>query len=733
MLIQDVVWPGVIGTESCTGTISHGISPSTFVLVTAPQVARPQVFGDLVLRDGTHGAVNLRGCKLSHLTGRTDSGGQSYVLEIQDRRWRWQGAGAVSGRFNRLEEKNGKLVPWSLRSPFELAVICLQALGEPAYEINLPIGLSKKDGADLDRYLRLGENFKQSLANPPQTWDYSPPAEVLARLADYFGCRVIYQPTQDRILIASLGEGAALPNGPSDLIVPAIKIPDLPAGIGVAGAVRIQARFQLEAVGLEWDDTYLPINDVSYAPRRKAATQITTLTYVGTAVMPPALTVRFDWQPLTGGPDQTVRFIPAGNTIAAVWAGLQSLILTEPLLAAIILPSYSGSVFQFTGNGVGQAFSVTFTQGNGQANFAVVVAQVGRPGGGDWSTCPPPSFAGALETDRLSRLEVLQRARQSVFKCYRLKLVNPLTGKPPFKLPWFGTVKRRQQILLQDKKVEQVVPQARVAGGTNQGALLPEGQLSGGILPEFYGGFSRSQNAVVYGAVSRFIGSVTWIPFPLDGGSPHNTRPSDRVYVDFAFNPFEQLITFSDYVYATDFSGGGSVRAASLILETGCLVCDYDTDQIVRWTWERPLAGGAPKLWQVHDDAEVGIVGTYVGPSGPNLRLQLHGYTTLNKADADARANYALDAMMIPLQLTGGDVRQYPGILPIDVDGAIQQITWRVGPEGPSTTASRNSEHSPNVPAYPARRLKENLPPNQAAKAANAIERADTEKRFGRK
>ncbi|HEX4607418.1 MAG TPA: hypothetical protein VH092_04355 [Urbifossiella sp.] len=46
--------------------------------------------------------------------------------------------------------------------------------------------------------------------------------------------------------------------------------------------------------------------------------------------------------------------------------------------------------------------------------------------------------------------------------------------------------------------------------------------------------------------------------------------------------------------------------------------------------------------------------------------------------------------------------------------------------------ASRNAGHSPVIPPYPARRRQENLPPNQAAAAANRTERAVLEKRSSR-
>lgn len=725
MLIQSATWPGVLGVESCEGTISHGISPATFVLRTIPQVANPAPFGDLVLTDGKN-TVWLRGCKLHAVDGTLDGRGQSVVLELLDRRWRWGEYGQVSGRYCR-PDAHGKMVPWTIRSPRELAELCLREMGESNYLIDLPQGLSKKDGADLDRYLRLGENFPQTLANAPVVWDYSPPAQVLARLAEYFGRRVIYQPVVDRVLIATLGVGVNLPDLGSEVIAPSVKIPEAPIGVGVAGTVRIQARFALEAVGREWDGTYLPINDLSYAPRFPAANQITSLSFLGGT--PTTLIVTFTWQPLAGGPQQTAAVTASGSTIADLWGALRNGIYANPLLQPMMLVSINGDAVQFSGIREGQGFTVSFTQVSpGPNRYKLTVGQVGRPGGGDWSTCPPPLFTSVLATERLSRLEAQQRARATVFKCYRVKNVDPAKGygAGPLELPWFGKIKRRQQIVLLPSRVEQVVPQARVEGGTDKGALLPEGQLTGGILPDFYNGMAKDRDPAVYGAVSRFVGTVNWAPVPVGGGSPYNTAPTDKVYVPFDTDPVEQMIIFGDYVYMNDFAGGGWVKEPSLVLETGCLVCDAETDQIVRWRWERHLGGPAPMLWSIREDAEVGVIGKY------NQNHKLAGFETINKEDADARASYYLSAMTIPFQLSAGVVRRYPGILPIDPDGLRQQVSWSIGPAGPTTIASANSEHSPSVPSYPARRLRENLPPSQAAAAANLAERAQSLKNLPR-
>lgn len=583
-LTQDVSWPGVLGVASCQGCISHGISPSTFVLTTYPQAAAPEDSGDLVFSDGTN-TVTLKDCRLVRITGTAGAEGQTWRLEIQDRRWRWRGLGSISGSYNQYDEHQ-KLVPWTIRSPTELATLCLDAMGEEGYQIDLPEGLSQADGADIDRYLWAGENFPQSQTNPPVVWDYTPPAEALARLCEQYGRRVVYQPNTDRVIIAQLGDGEDIPDRPCEVDTPSLEAPRIPSSVCVAGSqVRMQARFLLEPVGKEWDGRYVPINDLSYAPD------------------------------------------------------------------------------------------------------------------GGWGTCPPPSFIGVKGTQRLAVIEAQGLARESVWKCYRITLQDPGGMEDTLTLPWYGPVTRRQQITLLPTKVDQVVPQPPNFTGIQTG-----GDFANRVLPDFYNGYSRDQPAVVWGSVARWIGSVLWI------GTDPNTSQFQRVYVPFSVDPVEQMIVFAEPVYAIRNSQWVAPR---LVLDTGCLVADPETNQIVRGEWSMELGGDAPPQWTIKEDVFWEVIGTY---SADHILI---GHTVVSEEEANARAQYYLDGMAYQYQVKAGDTRHYPGILPLDPDGRIHQISLSVGPGGPTTVASENSEHSTVVLPYPARRRNENLPPDATAAMAN--------------
>ena len=724
-LSQSTSWPGVPAVESCQGTISHGITASTFVLVTYPQTSEPAAAGDLVFFDGFRTAP-LRDCKLSRITGRAGPDGTSYTLEILDRRWKWRADGVgfstLSGRYNQTDPR-GKLIPWTIRSPEELARLCLDAMGETGYVLDLPRGLTKADGANLDRYLRLGENFVQSFANPPVVWDVTPPAEALARLAEQFGCRVVFQPIRNRVLVVPLGKGQALPaDVPAEMVAPSIDAPKVPVRVGVAGApVRIQYRFFLEAVGKEWDGAYIPIDQLSYAPKVVGQVQITTLTYSGGASNP-KVGVTITFTPPGGTEEVTIPFTITNPalTIEDKLAEIAALINDNPQLGPLVLAFAVGGSLELTGLTNGFAFSVSFYDpGDSSApGYDVNLVQEGIPDGTGWDACPPPTFPAVRATDQLSYTQAQGLARESVFRCYRIRFIDVATKKAPIRLPWYGPLKRRQQIILQLTKVRQVVPQARIQGGVNNNNVFPGAAIPGGagVLPEFYDGYSRDQAATVTGSVRKSLNSVLWLPIADE--DIYNSPPMSRVCVPFEVDQAEQMIVFTDYVYkyfpiADTFN---TLKQPSLILETACLVQDPDTSELVRWRETMELGGDAPPEWQIHEDLQVGVIANF-DPQGRLVTIDF-----AERDDVASRARYYLAGMANKYQVKGGESRQMVGIHPIDPDGMIQQVSWSVGPAGPTTIASSNTEHSAVVLPYPARRRAENLSPNQSAALVNRVE-----------
>ncbi len=598
MIYQAATWPGVGAVESCTGTVSHGISPAAFVMTTYPQAAAPQPFGDLTITDGLNRAV-FRDCKLDALSGRSGGDGQTFVLTILDRRWKWR-YGAISGRYNVLDPR-GKLVPWTIRSPQELAELCLAAMGERNYRVHLPEGLTSKVNEKIQRFLELGETFPQSFTNPLTVWDMTPPAEALARLAELYGCRVIYQPFLDRVLVAPLGAGRPLPPGPCEVIAPSVDSPETPSAVGVAGVpVRIQMRLLLEPVGKEWDGSYRPVNELSYAPQAGAGkVQITTATYTG-GVPAPSVKVYLYWNTgweLPAPPSEDERGVSfqynaggasAADKLTAAAAGINAHPLASPLMSATAV----GNVLTVTGKIAGFQFRVVAeTSLPGGGDFPVALVQSARKPGGNWEECPPPTFGGVRATDRLSYDQAIQFAQSSVFRCYRVLNADAETGKFPIRVPWVGPIKRRHQLVLQPTKVDQVVPEPRDPAAIRLGpnVALPIRAAVGGGLPEFFNGVSRDQGADVFGSVTKEIGNVMWLGDPARA----NTDPEDKVYLAPEIDPAEQVVTFPDYVYLQAPVAGTlfQVKFPVLTLETAVLVTEEKTGEVLRWKETLALGG----------------------------------------------------------------------------------------------------------------------------------------------
>jgi hypothetical protein len=779
-LKQFASWPGVLAVESARYVCSHGIAPGRWIMTTYPQaVAKPvpgippsvstggllihpgtpdtpggpEEYGDLTFWDGVSPEVVIRDCKLISLTAElTGDGGQTYILEGVDRRWKWEDKGEkLRGHYN-YTDRRGKLVPWSIRSPSELARLCLDAMGERNALIQLPNGLEKAVGNDLDRFLKLGENFPQTLTNPEVIWDYTPPAQALANLVEPYGCRIVYQPIRDRVIIVLLGKGEPLPNGPYEVISPSVRVPGVPRSVNVAGSpVRIQARFLLEAVAEEWDGSFVPINEVSYAPAASGQPQISQIRNLGPNGANLGITLSFI-DPATGAmlAFDKIDTNPA-HTPAQKYADLIAKFMAEPEVAAnFTITQTSPVLLTFKGKTNGMAFELgAYTLGDDCFYVAELVQKAESPFN-SWQSCPPPHFLGVQATDRLSVYEAQALAQRSVWKCFRIRSVDPNTGKPPLSLPWFGKVKRRQQIILQDKKVALIVPSPRIPGAVNKGnvvgAINPNAP-GNGVLPEFYNGYAREQKATVVGSISRMIGGqVTWFPSTVNAlglnfsSSNPNTAANDRVWVDFSIDDLEQLVVFQDYVYRLELATGGNgfIREPRLTLETGCVVMDEETNQVVRWEETLELGGSAPPQWSVRDDIKVSVIGKYPELSaaspvafGINLLLgisnQLQGkggidFDYAELQEGKARAGHYLRGMAVPFLSSGGDIRRYPGIWSIDPDGYVQQVTWQIG-GGATTIASGNCEHTPYLPPWPARRRAENLTPDESARLANQRER----------
>lgn len=239
----------------------HGITPSVAQLTIVPQLAAfIPLDGDFIIYQtdlGLGSGIKFIGCRVDEASFRRDTNGLVWYLHLQDRRWAWKFGGAFGplyGCYNRRND-DGTLDLWQLRTPRQLATLCLLAMGEP---IAGPLAF---DVSELPND-----------TNPEVNWEAANPAQELDTLCTQLGCRIVYT-LNNSIAIFQTGKtaGGATP-GP----LPKVHVLESSGGLKplrrpdsirvVCGKTRYQADFPLAAAGRDLDGTIRKINDLSYKP-----------------------------------------------------------------------------------------------------------------------------------------------------------------------------------------------------------------------------------------------------------------------------------------------------------------------------------------------------------------------------------------------------------------------------------------------------------------------------------
>lgn len=124
------------GNVPCEGggsfTLQPGTAPSrgTFRFRLGAQLNQ---FDRLTITDGSN-AVRVDGCRVVRVSITSGTSGRYQELTIEDRRWRWQYA-RVWGDYNAVE--HNVVLAATKKSARDMAVQCLQAMGETIYNVQL--------------------------------------------------------------------------------------------------------------------------------------------------------------------------------------------------------------------------------------------------------------------------------------------------------------------------------------------------------------------------------------------------------------------------------------------------------------------------------------------------------------------------------------------------------------------------------------------------------------------
>lgn len=708
------------------------------------------------------------------------------------------GLGGITGWYNRKDNR-GELIPWTIRSAEELITLCLRQMNVRRYRIRAPKGYTKKDGEALTRRLFLGERFKPSGTNLEFCWDHTPPAEALNQVCTQHGLRIVYRPFTGDVIITPPGVGRPLPEGAMEMEAPNIQLPELPVAVGAYGdPVRIQMRFDLEPIGKEWHGWPVEALNLSYAPPATTGDRQSSQVAYDGSIPPFPISIQIQWTDVNGAV-QTITATTSATDITTQWQEISQQLNGNPTFSGGFSAGFSGSNLNLHSNTPGLSFdvSVTALDGSGQATYLHTVTDEAGGKGSDWSYSAPPLFPYVRATPELPYITARNHAQESVFRWYRIKMAtvgwdrrpasqsstsqNPMPGaqdSPTQKsttgrvakdlsvstswplgadteeradvkknqngrdglwIPWYselyGVLKRREQLVILNTMVDQVIPSPRIQGGQNQGNPVPP-NIAAGILPESYTGVSRDQEAVVRGSIYTGIGTVNWARVensdtnknPAGNATPlrpMNTARTDRVYVPFQVMTLangEQIVSFNEPVFYWNQQDANISKYdfPRLVLETSVYVRHPVSDMPLRWEECIPIKGGkAPIEWHPNPELKVGVVASY----DDNDQLKGWRYAPGDIGYTKAAARFFLQGKAARYYVRGGNIRQYPMILNIEPDGLIQQVSWSLGAGGPTTIASANSEHSPFWPDYPQRVRPELLPPNKLAAQANRVER----------
>lgn len=738
VITQSCTYAGVADFEGATYTAMHGLKPGVVLATTRfPADAAPP-FGDFAMTDGQRTLV-LRDCKLARLETVIDDTGHLYRLTLEDRAHRWR-TGAISGHYNQLDDR-GNLIKPTVKTGAELAALCLKAMGETSWgPLDFPSGV-KAAAVETVGEVDPGVKSPPTNSNPEVRWVDKNPADALAELADVFGLRPMFCPVADVVSVRRPGDGAALPvNDFSDTVTLGLEAPATPAGVGVVGPpVKYQMKLRLVPVAKEWHSGYVDADKVSYRPDREPQPGKWYVNISTTGPGPFSMSV-------------SLNLIYAGQATAANAAALASalcdaiLTTTDPRLFGVFKIGYDGGTrLLIEGVQPGEDIAIAPVAGPG-VNFTTGTDQL--PTKSCWDLEVKGQWYGVRPTDRLDYDQARELAVESVGRCFRIADDDVSNGwgkvdePKPIYVPFYGTVKWRKNLVLLPTKVEQVRPEP-----PDPGRVRNDANAVLAAQPEYYDGFSRDQQASVYGSVCNLCRGRWW-----NAGSLVNSRPGSLVGVPCTVDPLNQLVVFPQPVYKAFPQPGRDVvcRFPHLVLETGVLVkdgktfaeeryrrwCEFGPQeksgpnapqpvQIELWKYGVPAAKPVKQLqpkrktnvgstdtpppgveWFGHDDAACGVIGRYYYDSAKDV-WQMSTRGELDPEDVSEQvADYYLTGHLLQHAVTGGYTVGYFGLQLVPLDGAVSQVSWSIGPRA-YTTASRNQEHGVFVLPYPARRREE--------------------------
>ena len=608
-IFGEAYWPGVRGFIACEYTCSHGSRASIAALTIPDQnLGGIATNGTLIITDGFR-QIQIRSARVVDVryNGGTTTTPRTITLMIADRRWMWDGRGAVAGKYNQVDPE-----------PDDIAV----PVGVPGKITGPYIPGTERTATELIQECFRELNCSDYLINPapqvavPVVWEDTPPAAALQEIMDQIGYRLIYRPIDDSFAVNQIGMGTRLPlNLPITASSPGFSLPRTPAEIWVAGGATMYADWlMLEPIGLEENGRARHIDDLSYRPLD-------------------------GWVSTTFGKD-------------------------EPAIGADRLQNRAG-------------------------------VRIGD--------------SSSIEAS-------LKLAREHIWKLFRVRLYNVGTAEEDhIYVGGYGKVTDRRLIKLHDREY---FPTKTKTGRYNIGHPSLVGCV---YLPRLRTG-SKPIAADAIGNTYINVNKNLPLEFQIDTqrGWVRFNEPVTRMDSDNkAVPPVLYLSTsFEVLRYGKMIPERYFFRGRNAAEIPGC------PPDIIERPEMHMIVSATRKVKFLDSDGD-GVPdkdadGNELG-AGPNSLFRLD-HVDSNQADLDRVAEYFYGTKLAA-GLAGSETQQitYAGIWPIEPNGYVQQVTWRVGGDQPAqTTASANTEHAAELPRYPEKRRVE-----QAIGYARTIQKMD--------
>ena len=280
-----------------------------------------------------------------------------------------------------------------------------------------------------------------------------------------------------------------------------------------------------------------------------------------------------------------------------------------------------------------------------------------------WAKEDPDSFSNVLKEKGAVAAE---KARRSVWRWYRVKIPTDGINVAGYS----NTIKSRDCVLLKRTQVRNTQDEDAVGDDANR---------------------IREKPAIIYGIWwhrAKDANKMKNVADTVDSSVSDNDK-SRIHHVRFTVDEKNRLVKFDEPIFA--FSGTDRVEA-DIRLRTGCNLLDPDTRAMVRDSKKKSTGAGGNDV----DDCETRII------SHPEMivRRTPDFPDGVNVDGLNTEADYYLAAALKEYDTKTPIVGTYIGLLDVDMDGAIQQVSYSIHEGGCDTVIARDTEELHRVQPY---------------------------------